>query len=267
MEFLRAVGSRRSIRYFQRWVPVEQEKIQTMLEAARTAAAWGNVGALRKAVVIDKYRHPEALYKKAEETCWNQQQAVQAPVLIFWFADADGWDEQRDRLREQLDVGAMTATHGWSYKTVDEVAMAVSDFAPRAGKPFRGLDWELRVAVQETVQAATIAQLAAVDLGLGTCWQTINRDHWRETFDLPETVELVYGMCVGYPAERPEAGGQRPKPDFGSVYFDGEWGTPLHRDPKVVEEMKEKGVIQAPAPLPWRQDEIKALAAMFGLPT
>lgn len=35
MEFKQAVGNRRTIRYFKSWQPVEPEKIQKILEAAR----------------------------------------------------------------------------------------------------------------------------------------------------------------------------------------------------------------------------------------
>jgi hypothetical protein len=34
----------------------------------------------------------------------------------------------------------------------------------------------------------------------------------------------------------------------------------------VTEQLKAAKMIQAPAPLPWRKEEIKALARMFGLP-
>ena len=61
-------------------------------------------------------------------------------------------------------------------------------------------------------------------------------------------------------------GGQRPRPDYESLYFDGAWGKPLARDPKVTAELQAAGMIQAPAPLPERRSEVRALAAMFGLP-
>jgi nitroreductase len=35
MELKQAIGTRRSIRYYQSWRPVELSKIQRMLEAAR----------------------------------------------------------------------------------------------------------------------------------------------------------------------------------------------------------------------------------------
>jgi hypothetical protein len=76
----------------------------------------------------------------------------------------------------------------------------------------------------------------------------------------------MWVMLVGYPAESWEAGGQRPRPDFEEHYFEGEYGTPFKRDPAVVENLKEAKMIQAPAPLPDRKDEIRRLTDELGLP-
>ena len=59
---------------------------------------------------------------------------------------------------------------------------------------------------------------------------------------------------------------QRPRPPFEELYFEGEYGKPFKRDPVVVEKLKAAGMIQAPAPLPGRQEEIRRLAERFGLP-
>lgn len=40
----------------------------------------------------------------------------------------------------------------------------------------------------------------------------------------------------------------------------------MARDPEVVAELTEAGMLQAQAPLPHRKQEIRAMAAMFGLP-
>ena len=42
MEFKQAVGDRRTIRYFKSWQPVEPEKIQVILGAARLRSQHGN---------------------------------------------------------------------------------------------------------------------------------------------------------------------------------------------------------------------------------
>ena len=51
MELREAIGCRRSMRFLLPHKPVEREKIQRMLEAARLASFWGNVQALRAVVI------------------------------------------------------------------------------------------------------------------------------------------------------------------------------------------------------------------------
>jgi len=77
----------------------------------------------------------------------------------------------------------------------------------------------------------------------------------------------MWVMLVGYPSESWEAGGQRPRPDFESLYFDGEYGKPFKRDPAVVKKLEKAKMIQTPAPLPGRMDEIRKLAEEYDLPT
>jgi len=72
-------------------------------------------------------------------------------------------------------------------------------------------------------------------------------------------------MTVGYPLESREAGGQRPKLPFEQLYFINEHGNPFERDPKVVEELKRARMIQAPSPLPWRQQELEFVHQALGI--
>jgi len=72
-------------------------------------------------------------------------------------------------------------------------------------------------------------------------------------------------QTVGYPAEQPEAGGQRPRPPFGEMFHLNGYGDPFPRSDEVLEDLEEKGMIQAPAPLPWREDELLFLRKGLGL--
>ena len=74
-------------------------------------------------------------------------------------------------------------------------------------------------------------------------------------------------MLVGYPAESWEAGGQRPRPPFEELYYEGDINTPFRRDEGVVEKLKAAGMITRPAPLPERRQEIMQLAERLNLPT
>jgi hypothetical protein len=124
----------------------------------------------------------------------------------------------------------------------------------------------LTAAVADCGGAAHMALLTAFDEGLGACLNTPNPALVKSVFNVPDDWVSIWVLLVGYPAESWEAGGQRPRPPFEELYFEGEYGKPFKRDPGVVEKLKEAGMIQAPAPLPGRMEEIRALAERFGLP-
>ena len=78
MEFKEVVGRRRSIRYFLPFRPVEKEKIQTILEAARLASCAVNASFLR-AVVVELRRR--ALREEAEHRVDERIRVANAPRL------------------------------------------------------------------------------------------------------------------------------------------------------------------------------------------
>jgi hypothetical protein len=66
--------------------------------------------------------------------------------------------------------------------------------------------------------------------------------------------------------KEPEAGGQRPRLPFETLYFEGVYGKPFNRDPKVVEDLTREGLLQTQMPKPDRFEELKHLARMLGFP-
>ena len=105
MELREVIGRRRSIRFVRPDVPVEKEKIQTMLEAARVASHWGNVQSLRALVVFRDEASQETLNAiQAPVAGW---QIRNAPVVIIWYIETAAIDEQSDRLRELMRAGAL----------------------------------------------------------------------------------------------------------------------------------------------------------------
>jgi hypothetical protein len=89
---------------------------------------------------------------------------------------------------------------------------------------------------------------------------------FTEVIGIPDHWVPHFVMNLGYPLESREAGGQRPRPPFEDLYFEGRVGTPFRRDEDVVDELKRRNMIQAPAPLPGRKDEMRRLARKLGLP-
>jgi nitroreductase len=274
MEFMRVVGSRRSIRWFKPWQAVEPEKVQRILEAARFTGCPGNLQPWR-AIVVEAARLDEERREGLLAANNWQRAQDQAPVWIYWYADPDAAVPQifLDRVREQIRIGAISEAFGWSEAAARG---SIEDGAPAApGLPpldtlVHGLPYELSaiVAAQETNGACAVAVLAAVDEGLATCLHTVaappRQDEVKALLGVPERFVPVWIQLVGYPAEAADAGGQRPRLPFEELFASMEWGTPLRRDPAVTVALEAEGLIQAPAPRPGRFEELEHLSRMFG---
>ncbi len=261
MELKEVIGRRRSIRYFQSWRPVEREKIQTMLEAARLASCAVNATFLRAIVVFRDDLDRATL--DALKTPVSGLNIELAPVHIYCFADVSAYYGAQGRLKQLVDVGALNASHGWSHKFVDEFVwpMILKPLAESPNSPTTAA----AVAADAGI-AICQAMLAGVDEGLGVCLSAFIYEPIKKALNPPkEWIPLVV-LLVGYPAESWDGGGQRPRPPMEQIFHEGKYGNPFKPDPKVTEQLKAAKMIQAPAPLPWRKEEIKALARMFGLP-
>jgi len=79
LDTFNAIGTRRSIRWYEPDKPVEKWKIQAMLEAARLAPTAGNFNGQR-AIVVYRDEDPE-IWEFISD--WSQITTQMAPVLIF----------------------------------------------------------------------------------------------------------------------------------------------------------------------------------------
>lgn len=260
MEFKEVIGRRRSIRYFLPYRPVEREKIQTIMEATRLSSCAVNASFLRAIVVERDKLAPEDL--EALKVPTTTLQLDMAPVHIYFYGNLNAIQESHGQtLKELFDVGALNPTHGWSHKFIEETVW------PQILDPISKDPNINPIAVSmDSGVAMNQALLTAFDEGLGALLTAFNAEKAKAIFKVPDHFMPLYAMLVGYPAESWEAGGQRPRPAFESLYFEGEYGVPMQRDPVVVEQLKQDKMIQEPAPLPWRKDEVRALSRMFGLP-
>ncbi|MDP6607277.1 MAG: nitroreductase family protein [Dehalococcoidia bacterium] len=264
MEFLNVIGSRRSIRYFQQGRAVEREKIQTILEGARLASRAVNVP-WAKAIVAYRDRLTQDEIDSLK-TPFASVEFDLAPVYILWYHDMDA---RRVAIESSAypsvasgtlqDIGALGPPHGWSHKYVQEVVLPEVLMPGLSAGPQRGGNADAAVAMTQGL-------LCAVEEGLGACLAPFNEAGAAEVFGVPDTWEPVQAMLVGYSAESPQAGGQRPRADWDKTFFLGHVDKPYPRDPAVTESMKEQGLIQEPSPIPWRSDEVRALSRGFRLP-
>jgi nitroreductase len=260
VEFKEVVGRRRSIRYFLPWRPVPREKIQIILEAARLASRAGNADFAR-AIVIERDKLAKADLQ-ALTLPVNAGMMEMAPVHIYWWGDLQAFTRDMPaRARQQVDMGVLNISHGWTHKFINEVAY------PQVVQVFSS-DPVLNAKVTGCESGLAISQalLAAVDEGLGTMLCTYPEEPARQVFGVPDHWTALWVQFVGYPAEGWEAGGQRPRPPLGELYHEGRYGAPFRGSEGVVAQLQAAKMLQDSAPLPWRREEVRAVSRMLGLP-
>jgi nitroreductase len=256
LELREAIGRRRSVRFLLPHKPVEPEKIQRMLEAARTASHWGNVQSLRAVVVFKESAPPHVIEAITAPIAGFQIRL--APVVIVWYVETAAVDEQADRLRELVRIGAL----GFGPEKEDALERKLIPF-------FANLKEHLKspgMNEMDCGQGIAQATLMAFEQGLGTCLLgTGNADRVRQNLGLPDSCRVLVLQTVGYPAESPEAGGQRPRQPFESLFSMNCYGNPFPRCDAVVDELKRDRLLQEPAPLPYREAELEYLKNALGL--
>ena len=259
MELKQVIGNRRTIRYYLPFRPVESEKIQKMLEAARRASCVGNVNNTR-AVVIWKEKASEALIKAITPPLGYQQMQT-APCFIMWYHDkaayeVNKWIQDLNNLAETRRIGS----------DVEETKAVIEKFL----RPAFGASWQMMaeapLAYMDVGQAVAQATLVAFDEGLATCCMSSPRlEQVGKLLKLPDTAVPVCLQSVGYPAESWEAGGQTVKAPYESLFSEMEYGKPFKLSPKAEEDLKQAGMIQEPAPLPWREAELRYVQQALNL--
>jgi nitroreductase len=250
LELREAIGRRRSIRFMLPYKPVEPEKIQRMLEAARIASHWGNVQSLRAVVVFKDSASPEVIQAITAPVAGFQIRL--APVVIVWYVETAAVDEQSDRLRELLKAGALGFGDDKEAALERQLIPFFSGIKERLKEP--GMN------EMDCGQGIAQATLMAFEQGLGTCLLGGgNTEKMRQNLGLPESARILIIQTVGYPAESPEAGGQRPRQPFESLFHMNGYGKPFPRSADVVEELHADGMLQQPAPAPWREAELEYL--------
>ena len=262
MDYFRVLGSRRSVRYFDPDRPVERDKIETIGHATRLASRAMNVP-WGKGVVV--YR--EALSEEERnglKTPFAEVEFDLAPVYLLWYSDLAAREDALQGVHYPTvpsgalqDVAVYGPPHGWSQRYVERVVV------PQVLMP--GLGNRVRGGNADTGMALMQGCLAAVDEGLGACLVPFDEAGARRVVDVPEDFEPAAALLIGYPAESPEAGGQRPHGAWEECFFDRDTKTPFPRDAAVTAKLEAEGLLQTPAPLPWRGDEVRALSRGLGL--
>jgi len=255
MDTFNSIGTRRSIRWYEPNKKVEKWKIQAMLEASRLAPSAGNFNGQR-AIVVYRDEDPE-IWEFISD--WSQITTQMAPVLIFWCYDMANYDTQGQSIHDLMRTGALDRAHGWEYDRVSNLFPLPGLLPDAILHRLAGID--LGNAIQN-------ASLVATSLGLGTCLNGASggaRRNTKSKFNLPDTYVFSWLMTVGYPAESMEAGGQRCRPPFETMFFEKKVGNPFQRDPEAVKLLEDLNLLQPAGPLPGRLEEINKLTKRFGL--
>jgi nitroreductase len=254
---LRALGNRRSIRYFDPDREVERWKIEAMLQAARFASCQGNINATEAVVV----RRDDEVWDELEECVsgFNVQIINQSSHLILWLTNLNAWYGRAvDGISAVSLAGATGRYHGWNYEfTMTQTLPRLMSF------PTERTEMLLRF---ETGQAVANAITAGVGLDVGNILIAFGRRPGgvEKALGLPPHYRFTWGHAVGYPLEDPLAGGQRPRLRMEALFHEGAYGTPFRSDPAAVELLRAKGLIQDQAPLPGRFEEVERIAREHG---
>jgi len=256
MELKEVIGRRRSIRFLLPFRPVEREKIQRMLEAARLASHWGNVSSLR-AIVIERDKASQEVIDALPSPVGGYQIQL-APVIIVWYIETEATDHVGDRLRELVGAGAV----GYGDKKREVVEETLVPLFANIGDAVK----QPGLGEVDCGQGIAQATLVAFEEGLGTCCLgTADADKIRVKLGLPDSSRVLVTQTVGYPAESPEAGGQRPRLPFEKLFQLNGYDNPFPRSQEVVEQLKQDNMFQTPAPLPWREEELLYLRRALDL--
>lgn len=259
MEVKEFIGKRRTIRFYLPYRPVERDKIEKMLEAARRASCVGNVNNTGAVVIWRDQAGPEVLRRITPGLGYQQMQT--APCFILWYNDTsayqiDHWISTLLGLADQRRIGTNAA------ETRKQIESNI--------RPLFAATWQQAavapLAYMDVGQAIAQATMVAYDEGLGTCCMSSPRiDLLKPLLGLPDTAIPVCLMSVGYPAESFEAGGQTQKAPFGQLFSEMKYGEPFKQNPAVEAELKRDKMIQEPAPLPWRDEELAYVMRALGL--
>ncbi len=184
MELFEAIRTRRSIRRFQDR-PVEDEKLQMILQAVQQAPSWANMQCWRFIVVkdtetkkkISDYSYVEKVFApmgyKANP---SQKGLAEAPVVIVACADPD----QSGRIREQ------------EYYLTD-----------------------IGIASQNLMLSARAEGLGTVMVGL------YDEDRIRELLNIPDSIRVVGLLPLGYPRDEKKEG--PPRKPLEEIVFQEKW--------------------------------------------
>lgn len=186
MELLETIQMRRSIRKFKK-IPVPEEQIKELLEAARLAPSGSNLQPARY-IIIKSREMREKL-----RACTPLPFVADAPVVLACCADSQAFAGSARRYKELKDAGAFLDTPLDNTNPEDRPKKRTMDEAASAAY----LSLNVAIAIDHIT-------LRAVDLGLGTCWiMMFDQEKTQKVLELDERYNVVALLPIGYPDQSP----------------------------------------------------------------
>ena len=173
---LKEIESRRSIRKYKD-TPVDQETLESILEAGRLAPSGNNFQPWQFLVITD----PD-IKKRITAVDHNQLWMLTAPVFIVALGDLEAITGQQD----------MT-----------------SPLIENEPNPV------LKRVIRDVSIATTNMMLESVHLGLGTCWTGwYSQAEMRKVLGVPDHYYVCGVLTLGYPDELPHEAKRKPLEDI-----------------------------------------------------
>lgn len=188
-----AIQKRRSIRSFKP-VPVPDEMILEMLEAARLAPSGSNAQPWRFVVVTDAEEK-----KGLRKLCFNQAFVEEAGVVFAFCADLSVYSKRtrQTRMQEMVNAGLFA-----NRDPDDPISQRYAEMPDESDTAFY-----LPMATANTYIAVEHMVLMATALGLGSCWVGGISDlkAIRDILGIPRGIYVLGLLAVGYTDTDPKA--------------------------------------------------------------
>lgn len=185
MDLFEAIKTRRSVRKYAD-KPIEDEKLNSVLESVRMAPSWSNYQCWRLIVVKDK-----SMKEKISEVSY---------VESFFAPKGFKSNPSRKALAEAPVVIVLCADPSQS-----------------------GVLWEQNYYLVDAGIASQNMMLAARALGLGTVFVGIyDEDKVKQLLGIPAAIRVVGLFPLGYPVEEKKDG--PPRKPLAEICYAGKWG-------------------------------------------
>lgn len=157
------------------------------------------------------------------------------------------FNEERRKFREKLSGNRQTLFDSLKLEGITDapINIAITCDRNRFGPTILGASSMPETSVYSSVLAVGNLWLAARSEGVGVGWVSIfDRENVKKVLRIPENIELIAYLCVGYVEEFPdkpelEEMGWNKRTDLSELVFEDKWGAEIDTElKKQIEAIK-----------------------------